>query len=156
MSLHETFRHQFQNTTGQESPWEEIGGYRLLGFEIEKGEDENLKCLARLRMPDDLDAGGRLYNSSSLESLAKGLQAESKEYLGKIARSLDHRNDVLRLVVAGGMTTLITNMTRFLDSMKESAEKADAILKPYQVDLEKQGQESAARLAVWYATMREP
>lgn len=154
MSICEAFRQEFKKATGQESPWVEIGGYRLLGFEIDRHENGSLEALARVRTPDDQDAEGSLHDSESLGALARDERRTETEadYLRAIAQSLAVRSPGLSVIVAAGMAPLSSEAP----SLTTVMQSAESMLEKYRTQNSAAQRRDTARLAAQIATGREP
>lgn len=153
MSIHEAFRQEFKKATGQESPWVEIGGYRLLGFENMQHENGSLEVLARVRAPGDADAEGSLYDSEDLLDLSREtLKPKEAEYLGAIAQSLAHRNTALSVIDAADMAPPSSEAPPLTKVMQS----AESVLEKYRAQTSAAQRQDTARLAAQIATGREP
>lgn len=151
MFIHDTFRHEFEKATGQESPWVEIGGYRLLGFENMQHENGKLEVLARVRTPGD--AAGRLYDSEGLLELSREIsKPKEAEYLRAIAQSLAHRNTALSVIDAADMAPLSSEAPPLTMVMQS----AESVLEKYRTQNSAAQRYNTACLAAQIATGREP
>jgi len=152
MSIQEKFRQEFQTATKQESPWVEIRGYRLLGFENMQHEDGKLEVLARVRTPGDMEGESRLYDCESLLELARQSSGPKEaEYLRAIAQSLAHRNTALSVITAADMAPLSFEAPPLTMVMQ----RAESALEKYRAQNTAQRLDTA-RLAAQIATGREP
>ncbi len=153
MLIQEEFRRKFQEATKKESPWVEIGGYRLLGFENTQHGDGSLEVLARVRTPDDMDAAGRMYDCESLLARVRETsEPKAAEYLRAIAQSLAHRNTALSVIVVAGIAPLsfeAPSLTRVMQSAEFALEK-------YRAQNTAAQRLDTARLAAQIATGQEP